>query len=354
MKSRFLIILFVISTLCGCSSPDLPQKHISFIYSFTEDEMDRGEMPRMIVSNLQKSGYQISYDEFFLDAMAYDEKNEIRVMLDQLNKLYDENKTDLLVIFNDQASYSAMITHHKIFDETPTILLNTHYPNYKLLEDYKDKPLYCVASEPDFKINIDFLDEIFNHNARVFIQYELVVLGKRAFSYFEDQIKGSPLPVLFYYDKNLISDWEESLAEEIEKLTYRRTSEKLQIKRHFKELQEGYPLTPTDTTTVCIVPIRYMDGVFLFSSYEFMSRNFMESEENDGYALLLNDMDATERGLCRLWSVPIFSCFCEGFDQGLNIAGGYFASASTLAGECSAIAAEQFASPEGSILTEKN
>lgn len=143
MRIIDLIISFCIIELflASCSEKEC---NVLVIHSYEKDYPGYKEYNRLIEKEFSSSSFSADIHYFYLDCEQYDEPGEIRA-IKRLLDTCTHWKPDVILVNEDQATYSLLKTHHPLLKETPTIFAGVNYPNWGLSN---------IPTSPDFMIRL--------------------------------------------------------------------------------------------------------------------------------------------------------------------------------------------------------
>ena len=133
MKYKYwIILLFSLTCFLGCSQP---VKHVLVIHSYEESFVTYPEYNKMIADNFKKEGINAEIVTYYLDCETHREKEEI----ENINNLLDSLarwKPDIILVNEDQATYSLLKTYHPMLKMVPIVFAGVNYPNWGLIKEY--------------------------------------------------------------------------------------------------------------------------------------------------------------------------------------------------------------------------
>lgn len=156
MRIIDLIISFCIIELflASCSEKEC---NVLVIHSYEKDYPGYKEYNRLIEKEFSSSSFSADIHYFYLDCEQYDEPGEIRA-IKRLLDTCTHWKPDVILVNEDQATYSLLKTHHPLLKETPTIFAGVNYPNWGLIEQYPN--LTGFHDKIDLKKNLRMIEKI--------------------------------------------------------------------------------------------------------------------------------------------------------------------------------------------------
>ncbi|WP_294470432.1 HAMP domain-containing sensor histidine kinase [uncultured Bacteroides sp.] len=284
----------------------LKAKRISIIYPQTKTDIGNRNIRELLRQEFHKQGFEVIFNDFYLDCNRYNEKEEI----EHINKYLDllgGKSTDLILTIGDQAIYSLLSTHHRLLSSIPVVAFNVHFPNEELIEKYDAQKVYVLRDTPDLKRNIDFIQTLYPYkNMEILYNIDLTSLGRKSF---------------------------DLLARVVDRQNVRFSgSQKTFVQehdyKHLTEMIEYFNLKPgllNDTIkdnglTISLFPFRYIRGAALMVTLEKSKR------EKKNQAFILDKLDMMAIPMVTALNIPSFSCIREGFGENAKIVGGYMAT----------------------------
>lgn len=315
-KLIFYLLFFLLLSgkqALGHSPEKKLQKRIALVNSFEETNNCYGQYQSLTIQYLRQKGIEPEIKTFYLNCVRYNEREEIeqlRIYLDSL-QLYPP---DLILVVNDQAAYSLLMTNHPLLRKIPVILCNVNYPNEKIFSSYQDAPVYLLRDRPDLKKNIEFIKTLYNkENITLIYNLEFTVLGMRAY---EELKKVVDKKDIYYWARQWIF-YKEQFYEKIEDFTQLDTIESLTLANEIDK--------KTSDFSIELYPFRYMKGLSMLT---VMS---MPKEKQYKNVYLIDRFDVTSLPIPHVLNIPSFSCIRPGFGENAKIVGGYMATDKTSA-----------------------
>lgn len=148
------IVLLAIASLTACQKS---QKRVLVIHSYAPDYAAYKEYNRLIVKNFRRSGVKADLSFFYLDCERYNEKDEIARMKHLLDSIAPW-QPDIILLNDDQATYSTLKTYHPLLRTTPLVFTGVNYPNWTLLKDYPN--ITGFQDKIDFRTNLEMIKKL--------------------------------------------------------------------------------------------------------------------------------------------------------------------------------------------------
>ena len=172
MKFRVYIILFLLSLATGCSTP---AKHVLVIHSYEESFPLYPEYDEMIADNFSSKGIKANIRTFYLDCESHREQEETDRISHLLDSLYDW-RPDIILVNDDQATYSLLMTGHELLKMTPVVFAGVNYPNWSLIKKFPN--VTGFHDKIDILKNMEVIKE-FSHRSTCFTLLDSTFLDRK-------------------------------------------------------------------------------------------------------------------------------------------------------------------------------
>lgn len=149
-------LLCLLTSLTGCEAPPRTAR-ILMVHSFEADYRAYPDFNRMLRTYLKQEGIQAELRIVYLDCeqyRAWDEEIRMRQYLDTIAAW----QPDLILVGEDQATYSLLTTGHPLVGKVPVIFSGVNFPNYKLLEKYPNATGFY--DKPDYLTNLRLIERL--------------------------------------------------------------------------------------------------------------------------------------------------------------------------------------------------
>ncbi len=154
MSIQFKIILFLSLLFFGCGKPE---KRILVIHSYEENFFQYSEYNELITKNFKQKGIKTDIKTFYLDCEKYREQEEIDRINLFLNSISNWHP-DIILVNEDQATYSLLKTEHKLAKSTPIVFAGVNYPNWDLIQKYPN--VTGLHDKIDIIKNLEVMEEL--------------------------------------------------------------------------------------------------------------------------------------------------------------------------------------------------
>ncbi len=150
------LLLCLLMSLAGCGDPPRTAR-ILMIHSFEADYPAYADYNRMLRAYLRRAGIEADIRTAYLDCEQYRAWDEEKRMKECLDTMAGWNP-DLILVGEDQATYSLLATGHPLTGRTPIVFGGVNFPNYKLLEKYPNATGFY--DKPDYLTNLRLIERL--------------------------------------------------------------------------------------------------------------------------------------------------------------------------------------------------
>ena len=279
----FVTLLLLLIGLSSCSPKE--EHRILVIHSYEEAYSGYPDYNKMISRQFEKKNIKADIRTLYLDCENYLEKQELERMFHLLDSVSVDWKPEVIIVNEDQATYSLLKCGAPLVKEVPVIFGGVNYPNWKLISQYPN--VTGFHDKIDFKRNIAIAKKIFGNAISLFTVLDSTFLDNQIKQDAREQLRGSK--VIGFID---------SIK------TVRTPKQELQIK-----LKEGY-------THFLAVSAR-VSGKNDVSLMWILNRSYRER----CYIQLKRDFTTENFG--NVCMNPCLTAINEGFGYGEKLIGGY-------------------------------
>lgn len=295
-RHLILLILPILVLVFFSCSHNTKEKHILIIHSYEPDYPAYKDVQAIYTKGFQQEDIPVSIFTFYLNCEEYFEKEEKDRIYALLNTLSNW-KPDLIIVDDDQATYSLLCCEHSMLDTIPIVFTGVNYPNLPIIKKRPNTTGFW--DKPDYKTNIELIERL---------------IGKSMILRVMDST---------FLDKKISQDMSE-------------------------QLKDLYPILQTDrqkgtrlilgTKQKNITPLAelskiYFDSTYIFTLQPRYSSSLMKSLAPSNYnkAYLATKREMTTLSLGRYCSFPSFSVINESVGYNGGFIGGYMTSLETQA-----------------------
>ncbi len=296
----FLFLLYTIINTFEAQSTNFVNKeqmNLLIIHSFDSSVADYPTFNKLVAENLKEKKISVNTQIFYLDCDAYDRDDEIKRIYNYLDTI--SVKPDILLVSDDQATYSLLSSKHPILRTIPIVFSGVNFPNWDLLKTYPN--VTGIWDNPDYEKNVQMIEKLLGVK-RIRFFYDRTYNGKRVIKRLAEQYKNK--------DKKLY----ESL---VHFLQY-KDSIKNDVKNTSKDFNpylKGNDYGDRPITT----------SLYFMNMRDELGRDLLWNIAGTyRYSVfLLTKYDYTIAQVGRLATVPTFSAVNKGFTYN-QVLGGYF------------------------------
>jgi hypothetical protein len=137
-KLLYITILFVaIVVTIGYLTGHKESHRVLIIQSYEPTCESSQKLTSLIIKDLKSSGVNADVRCFYLNCESYLEKDEIEHMRYLLDSVSANGwKPDVILVNDDQATYSLMKSNHSLISHTPIVFSGVNYPNWGLIKEF--------------------------------------------------------------------------------------------------------------------------------------------------------------------------------------------------------------------------
>ena len=308
-----IIFLFSLNTYVWGKSTNVIGKtkaRILVIHSFDPDYASYPDHNRMIANNLRKEGIQAEIKTFYLDCEQYAEVPETQRIYNYIDSV-SSWKPDLILVNDDQATYSLLSSKHPMLKEVPIVFVGVNFPNWGLLQQYTE--ITGSWDKPDYLETVNMIEQLMGET-RIRFFHDNTFLGKQVTRELSEQLK-TKYPRVSNYLKEYLRD-QESLIKDSTVNIFR---------------EDSLPkINRPDSTTFYFIDLRVQGRNGLLWTMSGMVKYA---------AFVQTKYDFTSIRIGRMAAIPTFTVINEGFDYNQGVLGGYFSSIDIQAEEGAQLAA---------------
>lgn len=282
---------------------------ILVIHSYAPDYVAYPDLNRLIADGFAKQGIQTDIHTFYLNCEQYEADDETQRMYDCMDSI-SAWKPDLILVNEDQATYSLLACGHPLVQTTPIVFTGVNFPNWELLKSYKE--VTGLWDKPDYLETINMVEKLLG-KTRIRFFHDDTYLGRQVTREIADQLRRD-YPKISYFLFNYLKD-----------PTSYTEHPNIDI---FHEDNEP-DLDRPDTTSFYFINLRKKDRNGLLWTISGMVKYS---------AFIQTKYDYTTMRIGRMSAIPIFTVISEGFDYHQGILGGYITTIDIQASESTALA----------------
>ena len=301
-KYYIFVLLFLLAILQSSCQQSGNKYRILVVHSYESDYVAYKDCDRLIRKSLEKKGINPSIQTFYLNCEQYAapaEEKRMYLYLDSISTW----KPDLILVYEDQATYTLMQCHHPLISTVPIVFGGVNFPNKALLAQYSNVSGFW--DEPDYVTNIRLIEHLLGKST-IYMLHDSTYIDRHIKATLHEQCAQADIRV----DNNRI------MYIPVEIATLERVNQSL--KR-------------PDSTTVNVVPVQ---GDKLSAVSWYMSKHvpyiyYLQAKRD--YRVL---------NTSRFSSKPSFTAINEDLGYSNKLVGGYITSLETQIEESTDRAAE--------------
>lgn len=180
-----LYTILMAGVLSGCA--DKPHRRVLVIHSYDSAYAAYPEFNQRIADEFSKKGIDADLHIFYLNCERYLAKNEIARISDFLDSI-SSWKPEIILVNEDQATYSLFKTNHPLLREIPTVFAGVNFPNWETLKQYPKATGF--HDRIDFIRNFDLMRKLFKRGVETLSIMDATALDRKIDQELYRQIKG--------------------------------------------------------------------------------------------------------------------------------------------------------------------
>lgn len=165
---------------------------ILIIHSYTEKLASYAQFGTLVKENLKEKNIHTSIRTFYLDCERYNLHDEEERMYKYIESIQNW-KPDLILVNDDQATYSLLACHHPFLKTIPVIFSAVNFPNWELLKTYPN--VKGLWDKPDYITNIRLIEQLYGKSRILFFK-DTRYIGKQAFNAIQNQMREYDIPII--------------------------------------------------------------------------------------------------------------------------------------------------------------
>lgn len=198
-RKTFLIRCFILLEFFFAYATDIfadddkNTKHVLVIQSYTSDDTWATELNKGVEKCFKKNDIKADITTYYLNARLLNAQEELNA-LNTLCDKYSGRLIDLIIVFDDEATYSLLETGHPLTFSVPIVFSGVDYPNQELLSIHRN--VTGIADKQNFTQLLDLIAGIYPNRHTIYYLTDQTILGKLSYSQFktewEEWIKKHP------------------------------------------------------------------------------------------------------------------------------------------------------------------
>lgn len=142
-------------SLTACRPSD--KQRVLVIHSYEKSYAGYPQYDQLIADEFSKAHLPVEISTFYLNCEHYNEEAEIR----RISRLLDSVSCfppDIILVNEDQATYSLLKTSHQLLKNTPVVFAGVNYPDRELLSQYPK--VTGLHDKMDFCKNLEMINKV--------------------------------------------------------------------------------------------------------------------------------------------------------------------------------------------------
>ncbi len=214
MSKTNFILLFLLAPACfflgSCSEKEV--RKILVVHSYEETYAAYPDFNKMIAESFRKKEVDADVRTLYLDCEAYQEKEELLRMYSLLDEVSKDWKPEVILVNEDQATYSLLKCGHPLVKEVPIVFGGVNYPNWSLIKQYPN--VTGFRDKIDFMENIEVVKELFGKRTHLFTLIDTTYLDKQIRQDAREQLEGKKVKGFMNSKELNTREWREFVKDE--------------------------------------------------------------------------------------------------------------------------------------------
>lgn len=307
-----LVVSLIIVVDCACERNPEPGKksRVLVLHSYEPEFEAYPNFNLRVAQDFRRKGIRADIKTLYLNCEQYQEAEEIVRAYDLLDSVGQDWRPDIILINEDQATYSFLKSKHPFINEIPVVFSGVNYPNMSLIRSFPN--VTGFLDKPDFVENCKLIEKTVG-KSRILFFHDRTFFGRSVMEEFAVQLPGSN----FVLREDWVYNWLKDPGMDWDTLG-RRNDEEFRFRR-------------PSTTSIWATPIRESKASALLWVMSGMLRYC---------AFLQVKRDYTTMRIGNMAGAPCFTVINDGFGYGLGLLGGYMTTLETQVDEQVGVAAE--------------
>lgn len=188
----------ILLLLTSCYSKE--ERRVLVIHSYEKDYQGYAEFNKLIKKEFAKAHIPVELTFFYLNCEINNEQQEI----DKINNFLDSIskwKPEVLLVNDDQATYSLLETHHPLLKGIPIVFSGVNYPNWELIGQYNN--VTGFHDKIDFRKNLEMVHKLTGKN-HIYTILDFTFLDRKVRNDIDNQLKSTDIisNLDWHLDKN--------------------------------------------------------------------------------------------------------------------------------------------------------
>lgn len=179
-----LEFLFAYATDIFADNDDKNIKQVLVIQSYRSDDTWAEKLNKGVEQCLKKNNIKANIDTYYLDARLLDAPKELNA-LNALCEKYVTRPLDLIIVFDDEATYSLLKTDHPLTYSVPIVFSGVDYPNYELLNAHKN--VTGIVDKQNFTQLLNLITRVYPNKQTIYYLTDQTILGRLSYEQFKKE-----------------------------------------------------------------------------------------------------------------------------------------------------------------------
>ena len=192
-KAHIKILLYAIllfGSLSSCNSER--HRHILVVHSYDPNYAGYPEFNERIKNEFSKRGIQARLKFFYLNCENARSQKEVSLLTNLLDTI-GYWKPEVILVNEDQATYSLLATRHPLLKSTPIVFAGVNYPNWELIKQYNT--VTGFHDKIDFVRNFEIIRRLSDNYAEVSAILDSTFLDRKLRADLKKQVKGQKISI---------------------------------------------------------------------------------------------------------------------------------------------------------------
>lgn len=168
-----------------------PTYKVLILHSYTDKLTAYAKFGQQVQLQLKEKGINTTLRTFYLDCERFNSHDEEERMYNFLDSIASW-EPDIILVNDDQATYSLMACDHPIVKKVPVIFSAVNFPNRELLKQYPN--IRGFWDKPDYLTTIRLIEKLYGSSRILFFRTS-VYIGRQAFYAIQKQLEGSGITI---------------------------------------------------------------------------------------------------------------------------------------------------------------
>ena len=195
-------MVMMLLSLSACKQSGSQVRRVLVIESYNPDYGGYANIDKKIKEAFHKNDIQAELHIHFLDCDQYLQPEEEELMSEFLSSEV-KWKPEVILVFDDQATYSLMHCGHPMAHQLPVIFAGVNFPNWSLLKQYPNVKGFW--DHPEYMKTIQFINELIGPS-HIQMWTNKATLGKKATYQILEELKAHGINTLRYDSFKLLPD----------------------------------------------------------------------------------------------------------------------------------------------------